>query len=805
MKYWPATVHLNGDADGLPRRRKALETLREAVITEGASSCPGRVDMLWLFSGADISAAMRCIASGTLIIAEAAAFSDAGQVAAFIKKCHGAKSIVWPVSPVWHRSAIRDSGKAFTGAQGPVMLEMHMENSPLIPRISDDGSRYGVLAELSLAAILALGGAKIEGRGCLELYRRGDEARIDATFHAGNRYVALHAEQSDTPETRHEVALKHPGGVVHTLRLDGSEAVMDTKGAISSVPGRESFEDIIDGVTRAWVGGEVYGDTLGLYRAHLLAEQLQDTLGKKMSAVTLVVLPRYRPEDDPVYLPSIPVARLTAFLRKQGAGVSVVDADIDTRNNPETYRIFEDHQRVQRFIEGGEDAAYRTVLEPVAEQILHTGGRLVGFSLVDDQWRFGADIAGCLSRILKERQPSIRTVTGGEMQVIDPVLLLREYPALDWVVRGDGEVPLLMLGAMLLRNDRAPWSIPGLYFRQKNEVRGNEDVLRLRLDHKPVPDFSPQPMERYRFTASPQLEAFLRRRGIDLPKDASALVLPYYYVRGCVHKCLFCGYSHFWDVQSYEKTIAELRQLSRRWNTRYFYFLNTTFNMTPRILRETLEAFGAAGLDILFWDSVRPQFFTPENARAASKAGLVLASIGLESGSDDILQRMKKGVTTAQAGPALDALNGAGIINRINMIPGFLHETQQDIDASVRFVQDHAAAFHVLGCFHGYRLDTPSIDEAGTGIRLRGETMDRLHDGEWSYVYDEVGGKTWEEKKEAIRDSWMQVRTALDRTGMHPYGNLDPGAVFIIYSLVPDRVKARELVLEYLHANPLGR
>jgi len=803
VKVWPATIRIDGDASGMQRRLQALSTLSNARIVDNATTEP--VDMIWLFTGADLTGALGGISKGTLVIAEVSAFKSADESAWFIKECHGRKGMLWPVSPLWHRAEVQQISEDLAKETQPAVLEMRLKNSSLLPNITREPHRYALLTEMVFAGLLALPG-KIEGRGVMELYRDEQDARLDVTMKCGGAGVAIQAEcSSASEESRHEYILRTPKGVRKKVSLQGNEAVMVKHGTVTSIPGKESFEDIIEGVTRAYVSGTAYGDTLGLYKAHLMAQQLMELTGKKLAPVSLVTLPRFRPEDDPVYMPSIPVARLTAYLQAQGVAVFGVDGDIGTRNDTGRYRLFEDHNRVEKYLRGKEDAELEAVLEPLVAQILADNPIVVGFSLVDDQWRFGADIGGCIARLLKRKSPRVRIAVGGELQVIDPQVILKEYPDMDWVIRGDGEAPLLMLSSMLGRGDREAWSVPGLFYRHDDTIGGNEELLRLKLDHKPMPDFSTQPMDAYRFQVPKELVAFLKKRGMDIDPNTAPLVLPYYYVRGCVHKCIFCGYSHFWDVQSYEKTVAELRELSQTWGTKYFYFLNTTFNMTPRILRETLAAFSDAGLDILFWDSVRPQFFTPERAKDAAKAGLVLVSMGLESGSDAILQRMKKGVTATQAGPTMDALHEAGVINRVNMIPGFIHETQDDIDASVQFVKDHAPAFHVLGCFHGYRLDTPVIDEAGLGVKLRGETLDRLHDGEWSYVYDEVGGLKWEEKKEAIRDSWVQVRTALDNTGMYPYGNLDPGSIFTIYDLVPDRIKARNLVLEYLHANPLGR
>ena len=81
----------------MQRRLQALSTLSNARVVDDATTEP--VDMIWLFSGADLTAALGSISKGTLVIAEVSAFKSADESAWFIKECHGRKGMLWPVSP----------------------------------------------------------------------------------------------------------------------------------------------------------------------------------------------------------------------------------------------------------------------------------------------------------------------------------------------------------------------------------------------------------------------------------------------------------------------------------------------------------------------------------------------------------------------------------------------------------------------------------------------------------------------------------------------------------------------------------
>ncbi len=83
---------------------------------------------------------------------------------------------------------------------------------------------------------------------------------------------------------------------------------------------------------------------------------------------------------------------------------------------------------------------------------------------------------------------------------------------------------------------------------------------------------------------------------------------------------------------------------------------------------------------------------SPTELRCAREAGCVRLSTGLESGSQRLLDEMKKGIQLEHVSQYLQAASAAEISTRATMISGYPGETADDVRASTQFVDDHSEA-----------------------------------------------------------------------------------------------------------------
>lgn len=516
----------------------------------------------------------------------------------------------------------------------------------------------------------------------------------------------------------------------------------------------------------------------------------------------LVKPPRHRGPYDTVTLAPLGLARLQAYARARGIPTRVVDLDaLDLFDEGARLAPVADDARVEAWLGGGPDAAIEASVASWVDAIaVPPAAPLVGLSVGDVYRRLHTNLSLVIARGLKARHgDALRVVVGGDLEAIRPEVLARFERAVDWVAFGDGEALLVELWRGLRDRDRPLDGIAGLWHVDEG---GSPTRARARVPfaERPPPDFDGVPMRAYRRGPSAALRALLAE---DEPEalarlGGDLLYLPYYAVSGCNAACVFCNWHRDLDVQDPKRAARELAALSDRHETECFYLLDPTLNLSRRFLSGFVDALLQTGRRLSWTDSARAHRIDADLARGMSEAGCVMLSFGVESGSDAVLARMKKGFTAAEAGEALEATHAAGILNRVNLIAGFFHERDEDVDATLGFLERHHHAIDVIGCFQGFYLfPGMGIDAEAMGVRLR-EDHDVLPLGQRTLTYDEVGGPTWPEKRRRIAESHARVAARLDALGVFRRDTIDEHDLFFLARLFPDKARRKRFLIESL-------
>jgi hypothetical protein len=206
--------------------------------------------------------------------------------------------------------------------------------------------------------------------------------------------------------------------------------------------------------------------------------------------------------------------------------------------------------------------------------------------------------------------------------------------------------------------------------------------------------------------------------------------------------------------------------LSSRHGVRDFVLFDNLVNVGPRYLERFCRLLCDARAGLQWTDSCRPTGIGDELAAAMRESGCLLLNFGVESGSDRVLARMAKGFDAASVVRTLRATHRAGILNRVNLIAGYLHERSEDVEATVRLLETLGEEIDLIGCFQGFYLfPGMEIDPAEAGIRLRGGT-DRLLTGQLTVAYDELPGPRWEQKRQAIEATRRRILESITALGI---------------------------------------
>lgn len=248
-------------------------------------------------------------------------------------------------------------------------------------------------------------------------------------------------------------------------------------------------------------------------------------------------------------------------------------------------------------------------------------------------------------------------------------ILLGECAAVDAVVIGEPEFTFAELAETLGRDKRCV-EIPGLAVRgEGGSIRFSRRRLIEDLDQLPFPVRTP---------------AMMRLPEVNIQGS-----------RGCYGKCTFCyinsfyGFGPRWRGRSPENIVAEIDDILEKWGKRDFYFTDPNFfgpgergqrraQRLASLLRSRRIRFGL---------EARVNDIRDETIGALVEAGLRSVLLGLESGSEASLRRMRKMTTVAQNEAALGILRKHGIEPNIGFIMFEPDSTLEDVRANLEFLK----------------------------------------------------------------------------------------------------------------------
>jgi radical SAM superfamily enzyme YgiQ (UPF0313 family) len=272
----------------------------------------------------------------------------------------------------------------------------------------------------------------------------------------------------------------------------------------------------------------------------------------------------------------------------------------------------------------------------------------------------------------KRRHPDCLVVLGGVGPMSIEEKLLRRFPWIDVVSRGEGERSAVAL-MQAAQSGRSLEEVPGIVFRRNGEVVQTPPPARIAdLDGLGLPAFHKIDLSAY---------------------DAYGMVTS----RGCPYPCTFCSVAPIWghasQFRSNESIIEEMRFLHEQAGANLFLFQDEFFVSSKARVMAFCEALEKSGLQVMWKAFGRINLTDRETMEAMERTGCVELRYGIESGSNRILQRTKKGFT------AEDAVRVVGeavkIFRRVDCfyVWGFPFETLEDFHQSLF----QMIAFRMLG------------------------------------------------------------------------------------------------------------
>ena len=285
-------------------------------------------------------------------------------------------------------------------------------------------------------------------------------------------------------------------------------------------------------------------------------------------------------------------------------------------------------------------------------------------------------VAYRVASAVKDFSPGTSVVLGGPHTVAIGRAVLEECPAADYAVYGEGEVTILELVEAIGKRGKLE-AVKGIGFR-----RGPDIVLTKRrefikdIDSIPFPAYHLFKLREYR-----PMVAWYRR-------------LPWANMissRGCPYQCIYCN-KNVWGrtcrIRSAANVLEEILLLKNTYGVREVSFSDDTFTVSRERTVELCRKLMEEGNPVIWKCSTRVDHVDADLLMLLKRAGCYSIGFGVESGSQAILDYIRKSVTKEQIRRAFRDARKAGLETRAYFMLNLPHDDTATTEETIRFSRE---------------------------------------------------------------------------------------------------------------------
>lgn len=387
-----------------------------------------------------------------------------------------------------------------------------------------------------------------------------------------------------------------------------------------------------------------------------------------MKSKAIFILPPSNYDFDKAKIPSWDICRIppvgliaiASYLHKKGHDVKIIDCR-------------------EIIVEQKTNDYYKFVLDIVEE----FRPNMIGINMVTALFYETKKI----SEELKRKFPNITIVAGGPHPSVEPVLTLQQIPYIDAISIGPGEeVCLDILDGKKLD------SIPGLMHRDHID-KFEKRILSLDIDKYPFPNYD---LVNHRYYT----EFTLNTTTGWGHKSLAALTS-----RSCPYSCKFCAsdWSKPFRCHSPEYIIEMVKYLSK-YDIDVISFFDDTIAAIKDRLYKICEGFIRSKLfwpytNLRWYGAMRANQIDLETLKLMKKAGCFGLNIGIESGSNRMLQVINKKTTVEMNKKACACVKEAGLSLGNSFMIGIPGETEDEMRETFYFMRNISLNTVGIGIF----------------------------------------------------------------------------------------------------------
>jgi len=284
-----------------------------------------------------------------------------------------------------------------------------------------------------------------------------------------------------------------------------------------------------------------------------------------------------------------------------------------------------------------------------------------------------------IARLLKDNAEDIKTVLVGPPTSQFPERILQN-DGIDIIARLEYDFTIRDV-AQAMEDGKSFDDIKGISYKEKGKII-----------HNPDREFiSSEDLDKIPFV-SEVYKKHLRVKDYFLSHTLYPMV-QIFTGRGCPNQCTFCSWpktlmGRKYRVRSVENVVDELEYIANDLpEIKEIFIEDDTFTINKKRIKEVCGEIKRRKLDITWSCNARPNL-DYETMKVMKEAGCRLLDVGYESGSDEILRNIKKGITTEEMKRFAKDAKKAGLMVLGDFVFGFPGETKESAEKTIRFAKE---------------------------------------------------------------------------------------------------------------------
>lgn len=384
-----------------------------------------------------------------------------------------------------------------------------------------------------------------------------------------------------------------------------------------------------------------------------------------MDSVLLIIKSNVKNRDaaDNLYLPPLGVMSIGTYLEMHGYHVEIIDQSVT--------------------IVSGQD---------IIDKIEELNPIYVGISAYTEN--FNECLKLC--KYIKRKRPMTKIAVGGAHVSLAQDVKLK---GIDFILRGEGEAASLELAEAIRTNEKliSYSEIEGLTYKQdeKTEIK-NED-------RKPMKDLDVLPL--------------IKRKYIQRALESYFVTIS--SSRGCPGKCIYCAAPKMagarYRIRDIENVFMEtLLALTEAGWDKEVYYIDDTFTAFVKRVRRYVELIKESKLQYKWRCESRVDalYGNGELVKEMVERGCQRLQYGIESGNQDVLNKIHKQMNIEQAEELIDFSVGTGVRVALSFIFGHYCDTKETMNDTLSFMERmYSKHFGKIEIYYSFNTPFPGTEQ----------------------------------------------------------------------------------------------